>query len=270
MTPEMLDRLNPFRDEALKRGIPSADVERWITATARPCATLSPDGDGPVVGQFGGSLALPAGVPDPFYPLLATIDCAAIPGEATDIPLPPDGRLLLFGYPDLDLPLWPGGGSVVYIPSGAAVEEREEDPQFREDPERQEIRDQYPQGQLRLTINVSLPYYGCMQLSEPPYQRPLPGHPHSEELCAVWMDTVDRIASGGPLQIGGYATDEYDGESDPLLSSAAENPEGWVLLADWYTAIEGREGATVHWGIRREDVAARRFDQARASVFWNP
>ncbi|NGO06251.1 DUF1963 domain-containing protein, partial [Streptomyces sp. HC44] len=64
MTPEMWDRLSPFRDEAIARGIPADDIERWL-ATARSCATLTRDGDGPVVGQFGGPLLLPADTPDP-------------------------------------------------------------------------------------------------------------------------------------------------------------------------------------------------------------
>lgn len=57
VTPEeMRDRLRPFRDKALARGIPAADVERWMD-TARPCATLGTGGDGPVVGRFGGAVA---------------------------------------------------------------------------------------------------------------------------------------------------------------------------------------------------------------------
>ncbi|MDU0294072.1 hypothetical protein, partial [Saccharothrix longispora] len=63
MIRELRDRLGPFRDEALARGIPADDVERWSTL-ARPCATLTAHGDGPVVGRFGGPLLLPADAPD--------------------------------------------------------------------------------------------------------------------------------------------------------------------------------------------------------------
>lgn len=270
MTPELLDRLNPFRDEALRRGIPADELERWITATARPCATLSRDGNGPVVAEFGGRLALPADVSTPWFPLVATIDCAAMPPAATDLPLPTDGLLLLFGYPDGSSQWEPGGGSVVYVPAGTAIEEREENSEFRDDPEMWEIREQYPQEQLRVTIDVSLPYCGSIDIPEPPYTKPLPGHPHSEELCAVWSETVGQIASQGPLWIGGYATDEYQGSDVPQLASGADDPDGPVLLADWHASIRGREGATIHWGIRREDLAARRFDKVEATVFWNP
>ncbi|MFF4259727.1 hypothetical protein ACFY1L_52095 [Streptomyces sp. NPDC001663] len=40
------------------------------------------------------------------------------------------------------------------------------------------------------------------------------------------------------------------------MSAAVED---WVLLADWDPDIDGRESATIHWAIRREDLAARRF-----------
>jgi hypothetical protein len=270
MTPELLARLTPVRDEARRRDIPSDEVERWITDTARPCVTLSRDGDGPVVAEFGGRFALPADVPTPWHPFVATIDCAAMPSAATDLPLPAEGLLLLFGYPDGSSQWEPGGGSVVYVPAGAAVEEREENSAFRDDPEMWEIREQYPQEQLRATIDVSMPYCGGIDIPEPPYTKPLPGHPHSEELCAVWGDTVGQVASQGPLWIGGYATDEYQGWDVPQLASGADNPEDLVLLADWHTSIWGREGATIHWGIRREDLAARRFDKVAATVFWAP
>ncbi|MFF5145501.1 hypothetical protein ACFY6U_38315 [Streptomyces sp. NPDC013157] len=50
-------------------------------------------GEGPVVGRFGGPLMLPADVPDPWYPLLATLDCAARPEEVRGLPLPADVSL---------------------------------------------------------------------------------------------------------------------------------------------------------------------------------
>jgi len=124
MNPELLGRLQPFREEALKPGIPPEDVERWI-ATARPSGTLVTSGDGPVVGRFGGPLMLPPEAPDPWTPLLATLDCAALPEEVTGLPLPPDGRLLLFGFPDMEMTWYSGSvGEVVYMPDGTPAEER--------------------------------------------------------------------------------------------------------------------------------------------------
>jgi hypothetical protein len=126
MTPEMLDKLSRFREKALAEGIPPDDVDRW-TATARRCARLDSRGDGPVVGRLGGPLMLPADAPDPWCKLAATIDLAALPQDATDFPLPPDGHLLLFANPDPELAGEETLGSALHIPAGTPLEERQVD-----------------------------------------------------------------------------------------------------------------------------------------------
>ncbi|MFD3622186.1 DUF1963 domain-containing protein [Streptomyces sp. NPDC058676] len=286
MTSEMRDRLSPFRDRAIARGIPAGDVERWL-ATARPCVTLARDGGGPVVGQFGGPLLLPADTPDPAHPFVASIDLAALPADGTDLPLPPDGRLLLFAYPETadDCETM---GSVVYVPAGTAVKERDRNAwnsfDFGDD---EAMFEAFPQGPLRAMANVSLPYHHAVELLGKPGSGPLPGHPCSEELVAVWASTHDDIAPEGPLQIGGYA-DEEAIYTDPVavaVSRAMRAAEAgrwdgpvsddvldWVLLADWHAGmdVQGWESSTVHWVIQREDLAERRFDRAFTSVFWNP
>ncbi|QXE33879.1 DUF1963 domain-containing protein [Streptomyces sp. GMY02] len=287
MTPEMRDRLSPFRNKAIAQGIPSDDVERWLD-TARPCATLTQDGDGPVVGRFGGPLMLPADTPIPVFPFVASIDLAALPDDATDLPLPPDGHLLLFAFPEDDEEGFTDMGKVVYVPAGAAVEERDNssDPWF-EDEEYQEVVEAFPRGQVRATIDVSLPHHHAVELPGPPYSEPLPGHPRSRELAEVWQHTRDDMATRGYLQIGGYASEEVN-HLDPVAHvvvcavRAAEAGhwggggavsgavEDWVLLADWSPCITGREGAVVHWAIQREDLAAQRFDRTYTTVFWNP
>ncbi|MGW3289917.1 DUF1963 domain-containing protein [Streptomyces sp. NPDC001002] len=286
MTPELRDRLGPFRDTAIARGIPAEDVERWLD-TARPCATLSNNGDGPVVGRFGGPLLLPADAPDPYFPFVASIDLAALPAGSTDLPLPADGHLLLFAFPEGD-----GGlvnmGEAVYVPAGTAVVERDKDARdFFEVDEFRELIEKFPQEELRATTDVSLPYHSAVEIPAAPYSEALPGHPHSEELAGVWNDTIDDIAGDGPLQLGGYATEEavhLDPVSTVVHCAVSEAEQGrwggggtvspdiedWVLLADWDPGIEGIEGATVHWAIQREDLAAHRFDRTCATVFWNP
>ncbi|SIN44553.1 hypothetical protein [Micromonospora cremea] len=124
MTPETMEKLDRFREEALARDIPTADVERWL-GTLHRRATLEPQVNGPVVGRLGGPLMLPPDVPDPEYPLVASLDLAALPQDATELPLPPDGQLLLFGCPEASA--WSSAaplGSAVYIAAGTAVEER--------------------------------------------------------------------------------------------------------------------------------------------------
>ena len=106
----------------------------------------------------------------------------------------------------------------------------------------------------------------------------------------MWLELEGDIASGGPLRVGGYASEECP-ELDPVgraahFAAQAEKAqqagerggaqaqsgatESWALLAQWRPGIRGREGATVHWAIRREDLAAHRFDRAHVTVFWNP
>lgn len=286
MTPEMWARLSPFRDKAIAQGIPADDVERWL-ATARPCATLTRDGDGSVAGRFGGPLLLPADTPDPAHPFVAAIDLAALPADATDLPLPPDGRLLLFAFPetaDNDETM----GSVVYVPVGTAVAERDKHAWNSSDWDDYEAMfAEFPQGPLRATADVSLPCHKSVIQPGMPWGGPIPGHPRCEELVAVWESTRADIAPAGPLQIGGYA-DEEAIDNDPIAYAvdravkAAEAGWGdgpvsgdvsdWVLLADWQAGmdVQGWESATVHWVIQHEDLAARRFDRAFTSVFWNP
>jgi hypothetical protein len=64
---------------------------------------------------------LPLDAPGPGFPFIASLDCAALPREATDLPLPSDGHLLFFADPDeMD-----DEGAVMYIPAGTAAEERQ-------------------------------------------------------------------------------------------------------------------------------------------------
>ncbi|WOX08266.1 DUF1963 domain-containing protein [Streptomyces sp. N50] len=280
MNPELINRLAPFRAEALRRGIPREDVEGWI-ADARPCATLVTRGDGPVVGRFGGPLLLPADVPDPWFPLLATLDCAALPEEVTGLPLPADGRLLLFGFPELPSYIGPAG-EVVYIPEGTPVEERR--PKNNYDYE-ELICEQFPQEELRLAPDISMASHSLFWTEERGGEVvTLPGHPHAGELAETWEQTYGDIVVDGPLHIGGYASHECT-ETDPVLDAADEAkdsrrfrgdttelpaPEDWVLLAQWDIGLDGREGSTLHWVIPRQDLTERRFDRAHVSFFWNP
>ncbi|WP_405884054.1 DUF1963 domain-containing protein [Streptomyces sp. NBC_01384] len=298
MAPDLFRRLAPFREEALRRGIPLQDVERWI-ATARPSGTLVTRGEGLVVGRFGGPLMLPADVPDPWYPLLATLDCAALPEEVTGLPLPVDGHLLLFGFPEMTY-YSASTGEVVYVPAGTPVEERktkypcvygEEGHEFEGD-EMLSIYEEFPQDELRLSADVSLPYHFLVPSPEPGQEDALlPGHPRAWELAEAWADTCGGIIVDGPLHIGGYAFHECT-ETDPVTDAAREAerarrhraaganesvdavelpaPEEWTLLAQWDIGLTGREGSTLHWVIPRQDLAERRFDRAHVSFFWNP
>jgi hypothetical protein len=279
--PRNVKILDGIRAEALERDIPAADVERWM-GLARPCALLTTGGDGPVVGLFGGPVMLPADAADPRFPLLVTIDCAALPADVTDLPLPSDGRLLLFGFPESEGD-YHSMGDVVYVPAGAAVGERAKyPPDYPPDYSSYAgVYRELPEGELHLTPDISLPFAGTVELSGPPWSAPLPGHPHSEELAEVWADQW----GGAPLLVGGYGTD-FNGGS-PLEAAtqfaieaeqAGERPgpgktspsaDDWVLLAECNVSRPGG-GAAVFWAIQRDDLIARRFDRAHVVVDWNP
>lgn len=304
MTPETWDRLRPFRDEAMARDIPVEDVERWLE-TAHPCVTLTRNGAGEaegegegegedvpglLVGRFGGPLLLPADVPDPAHPFVASIDLAALatlPTDTTDLPLPPDGHLLLFAFPET-ADDYDTMGSAVHIPAGTPVTERDRNAWNAFDFEDEEAMFKaFPQGPLRATAGVSLPYHHAAESIGRPGSDPLPGHPRAEELVKAWETTQDAVSPQGPLQIGGYAWEEAV-HTDPIALAAyragraaeagrwsgpvSPDPSDWVLLADWQAGmdLEGWESASVHWAIQREDLAVRRFDRAFTSVFWNP
>ncbi|MFE7620229.1 DUF1963 domain-containing protein [Streptomyces sp. NPDC057496] len=263
----MFDKRNRFRAEAEARGVPSADVDRWLGA-ARPCATLASRGDGPVVGRFGGPVALPTDVPElpEQMHLVATLDLGALPADAMGLPLPSDGLLLLFARLHLDDV--PGGasGRVVYVPAGMPVEERS-------------VGHGYEAAELRLAYDFSLPDNEV--IIDPV------AHPHAGELRQAWSEVRQqdwRLLGGSHLQVDGYSTDPY-GEDDPITASALlaarragepasgradpwERPrsEDWALLAQWHGV--GLVDGDVYWTIARKDVAARRFDRAAVLGFF--
>ncbi|MEU4981579.1 DUF1963 domain-containing protein [Streptomyces sp. NPDC021969] len=274
LPPATLWWLDRFREQALQRGVPAPDVDRWL-GLARPMLRAAPDGSGPVVGRLGGPLMLPADVPTPGlryesageevradHQLILTLDLSAVPDGATDVPLPPDGTLLLFVNADLEPD--PAGGAV-YVPAGAPVEERESSPDYEvyeyDSPEAldAELREI---GDLRLVPGVSLP-------TTPPDAETLARHPHAETLREVWSDRTD---GGGDWQLGGHAAN-FDDYGDPVAGSAdpdeeahLADPDAWVLLAQW----AGFPMSMLYWTITRQDLAARRFDRVVVQMHANP
>ncbi|KES04876.1 hypothetical protein BU52_22810 [Streptomyces toyocaensis] len=273
MRPEVLNRLSRYRAELTAEQVPAAVVEQWTDA-ALPCATLTLNGAGPTVGRYGGPLLLPPDAPDPEFPLVASLNCADLSEEVTGLPLPPDGRLLLFGFPDPD-----AGGEVMYVPEGATVEERAGIFDYSEEnglEDWREIHEAFWQGDLHLTADVSLPFHSCKAVATARGWR-------SEELPWAPYDTVhdallDVCASGFPaggwVQVGGHPKHESM-DTNPVESVAIHADEtgdlrDWVLLAEWHPNIEGREGLSLHWAIRRQALAARRFDLVEVTMSWNP
>ncbi|GAB2482994.1 hypothetical protein GCM10027063_26390 [Promicromonospora xylanilytica] len=264
--------LDRFREQALDRGVPADDVDRWL-GLARPTLRTAPGGGGPVVGRLGSPLMLPpethtaATAYGPDRPhehqLIATLDLAAVPPGATDLPFPDDGHVLLFADIDLDATMLAGGA--VYVPAGAPVEEREVtldyEPYEYDSPEDLDA-DLRRTGDLRLVPGVSLP--SC-PLGDEDRAR----HPHAQALQDVWSEQTD---GGGEWQLGGHAYD-FDGYGDPARASAVQepgenysHPEDWAVLAQWVGVPMG----ILYWTITRQDLAARRFDRVVVQLYANP
>ncbi|MFH8972751.1 hypothetical protein [Streptomyces sp. NPDC017890] len=283
--PEARAKLDRFRDAALAHGIPAADVERWL-GLARPCLVLASDVEGPVVGHFGTPVMLPSDVALPqrsdepsdapeFEHLVATLDLAALPEDATNLPLPADGRLLLFAWPGLESSEDDtcSSGHAVYVPAGIAVEERKVEYHYGPDHELGGVDfDGELRGELRVKYDVSLPDYG--NFGGDPL---LDEHPRAGELRRVWSDVrADGYWHKGPqLQIGGYALDA-EGWGDPVRQCAyAAGVDGprrgdWALLAQWHPGMYDLESVTMYWAISEDDLLARRFTPARVTMYANP
>ncbi|WP_433392114.1 DUF1963 domain-containing protein [Micromonospora sp. KLBMP9576] len=264
--------IDPFRAKAAEQSIPPADVERWIS-DLRPFATLLPYGDGPVAGRWGGNPWLPADVPHPPFTLVASIDCAALPAEATDLPLPSDGQLLLFSDDDGD-GCCDFGGTVLYVPAGAAVAERpwrDEDEDENEDDE--DGDGPWPVESLRLTIVPYRPFH-------PADDSNTPEHPRGKDLARAWEESQEYPLGERGVQLGGCPIELSNGPidaalraADPTASICGARPpvpgteplkdEDLVLLAsaDGTDMVNGGEQDLISWVIPRQDLAELRFDR---------
>jgi hypothetical protein len=246
-----MDQLQPFREAALQRGIPADEVERWI-GTARPGITMVPGpGPGPrVAGQLGGHPLLPDGVPHPDLSFAGSLDCAAVPPGATDLDLPPDGSLLYFAEPDLTAS--PDEAALIYVPAGTPITERH--------PSTEDVV-VFPRSEAHLVIDLGLPKRAEDSAA----------FPHAGALANVWWDIGHEMARGdGPLQIGGVPWMEQEDPFEMAACQPGDRPENWALIGAWAPEGEGEyEGyfiGELQILIRREDLAARRFD--RLSLYW--
>ncbi|MDX3638520.1 DUF1963 domain-containing protein [Streptomyces sp. MB09-02B] len=237
--------MDPFREEARGRGVPEDEIERWL-GTVRPCVTLTPVGqapfDGAVAGRLGGLPPMAEGEPVPDLPFLASVDLAAVPSGSTDLPLPQDGTLLFFA--DTEEP-WDGDDwyRLVYVPVGTPVSERA--PGGDWPPQVLPVQD------LRLSLDPSLPNRASGTEE----------FPHGDELGSVWWKTSGEMQTDGPVQWGGCP---WVWNADPLTEHD-HGPGDRVLLAEvgGEDVTEGELGID-HWVIRRDDLSAGRFTEARA------
>lgn len=206
-----------------------------MSGVLRPCAQLGPNIDGPVVGQWGGSPTLPVDMPHPPFPFVASIDCAALPPAATDLPLPPDGHLLLFADAE-EAQEDENAGMVVYVPAGTAVAERAGDYQL-------------PVQSLRVRVDLSCPNPG----------RDTPEHPRGNDLSNAWWNTATGTEPD-QLQVGGYQ--QVFNHDFVAYNKQVLGGDDWVLLAMADGSYDPNSGESdrVNWAIRRGDLAVLKFD----------
>ncbi|CAL9407453.1 DUF1963 domain-containing protein [Streptomyces sp. enrichment culture] len=249
-----------FRPRAAACGIPPHEVEAFI-ARIRPAAHLEV-GDGPLcVGRVGGVPMLPHDAPDPSLPFIFSIDCAALPAGATDLPMPPDGHLLFFAAVGVGGEM--GDASTCYVPAGTPTGPRPS-------PEPSTMDTPYPERPLRVA-EYGFSTSDGIDITE-----------EAEEEAEEEEDVVDDAED--PLVVAGVLGDEWGRVTEPEsrvytpiqlggwhdsdLPWMLENEEGddWVDLASWICLEEEalepvEDSATFIWAIRRQDLAALRFDR---------
>ncbi|MFD7918392.1 DUF1963 domain-containing protein [Streptomyces sp. NPDC059740] len=247
-----MDRRQRYRATLTDHGIP-ADVVESAMQLALPRIELRPQGHspGPVVGVYGGLPSLPADVEWSGFPhFVASVDCAALPRDALDFPLPDDGHLLFFG--NLDEPVWDEDkeGQVVYVPAGTPTTERQPDEEHAE------------------FVTDPFPLHGHLD-----WNMPTPDHDvvnSDEERSELWEEYdydlwIDN-SGAGELTLGGYSCPAFD---DPCLPPYPDNDEQpWRLLAQARVSPKVREPVenTLFWLMRPQDLAEARFERAKVRI----
>ena len=266
----------------------AADAETWI-GLLRPAFHLRAlEADEPQVGYLGGDPLLPADAEWPVWeghgPLyfVAALDCAQVPTQYLDIPLPDSGTLLFFyfdglgessvAYNDPDSVI--NGTRVIHVPA-----DTETAPRARPDGEAP-----FPRldlgGELIATIpdneNAALiAAYGDpddpVAYTEYPTVDP-DGTGFWDALTAFRRDHSPHHRIGGyALPIQGPVEPEgaqvfHPGNEDQAVAACKNTAAQLVLLAqidsDARTNMGWGDAGRLYWLIGRDDLAAGRFDKA--------
>ncbi|MFH8405714.1 DUF1963 domain-containing protein [Streptomyces sp. NPDC018019] len=270
MTDETVDGLNRFRAEAISRGLASEEVEEWIRV-ALPAVYLAEGGDGPLVARIGGDPLLPHGVPKPSDPFVASVDLAALPPKATDLPLPADGHLLFFSGTDVQGVEGRVPDAVLYVPAGTPTVPTSLEHSWREPYRARELRTVWHQPSAQMPESFALDRWGDFPEDE---QFEL-----ADELSDAWAH-VGGYRPPWALQIGGHPVSpqndpvhyarapEAAGPSGQGGTAQEEGTDDWALLATWRCGDDVTEldSGVAHWVIRHRDLAARRFDRVHRYV----
>jgi uncharacterized protein YwqG len=271
--------------ELARATLPPAAAEAWI-GLLRPAVELRRAGAGEsIVGQLGGTPAFPIGVEWPRsragQPLgfVASIDLGRIPVSALDIPLPADGTLLLFYRDPSEDPyeaFWisdpepdeqPPTGHVVFVPAGTETTRRTEPGATV-----------YPEVPLAGDLIATGPRRG-----HPALDHAVAGLPEQDRTFVTqttprveFWDELSRRSRIPGHRLGGYA----DSWQEPVeleatwtrLGTALPNsdPALWNEAQHWTSLVQIDSDndaemmwfGSLYWTMRRDDIAATRFDAA--------
>jgi hypothetical protein len=245
-----MDMRDRFRRAARARGVTEDVVEIWLRM-ARPQLQMTRDGDGPVVGRFGGKPELPERLEWPEgTACMATIDLAAVPEGSHDLQLPRDGRLVLF----VEQEMTPETAQAVYVPAGVPVTEREPDQDWL-------LYQSFP---LRGRTTWDIPTDADLS----PVDVGEIGR--NEDITKQLGDIISdlRQAERGEAEwqvvLGGYADRANSGVDNPVVDAGQETLLAQLALDDELVDDDfgGSELCLVSFVIRYEDLAAGRFDNA--------
>lgn len=274
--------------EAGRQYFSAADAETWI-GLLRPAfhlRALEP-GEAPV-GQLGGDPALPADAEWPVWdghgPLcfVASVDCAQIPTQYLDIPLPESGTLHFFYFDGLgdstvaydDPDSVRNGTRVLYVPADATTAPR---------PAPDGV-DPFPRLDLGGELITTIPDNENAKLiaayGDPNDPVAYCDYPTTDPNGTGFWDalTAFRRDHSPHHRIGGYAL-PLQGQVEPEgaqvfhpaddaedENARAETAAQLVLLAqidsDARSGMGWGDGGRLYWLIRHDDLAAGRFDQA--------
>jgi Domain of unknown function (DUF1963) len=260
MMPDMdTHYLQVWREQAREHGIPEPDIDQWL-GLARPLLWLHKVQDdpaaanAPVVGYRGGHPSLPLDVEWPGGPdFVASVDCAALPSDLRGFPLPEDGHLLFFHNteymgPECDSP--DDDGRVLYVPAGTATAERviNTGRHLKAEPERIPLQ--------------------CSSCWDPPHDccGPMPDGfgqltQHLEDPRPAYL----RNGADDAMLLGGYCT-TWTVDRCELAEYTDPEHKKWRRLAFMPRDLIMDEEALpflVHWIIREDDLAGKRFDRVK-------
>ena len=256
-----MDEFQAYRDAARADGVPEHVIDLGLSF-ARPRIELSAEseGGGSLAGTYGGHPRLPPNIVWDGYPhFFASIDCATLPQDVLDFPLPRDGELLFFSdkHDDEDN----SEGRVIHVPAGTATVERA--PQHKEEEGAPSPCTEPHPIYARRSWDMPMRYDEAFTDADPEKKRLYEKHylDDYQEGHEMWRYT---------LTLGGHA---FSPQDPPFPNTPPdENGGEWLLLAQSQHHLGYfAEFTTVHfWFILRSDAEEGNFANVKVETFSFP